>query len=170
MAVSVAAPVSTPDSHPAPDQPERQVISGIGGVCPAGCGVKITMEDGRIKQTAPLKGHPQGICCARGTHAAEIVYSPDRLLYPMKRAGPRGAGQFARVSWDEALNTIADQLQRIADQHGPQAVCMYTGRGTFERSLWELLSPAGVRESSAWGSSFQSNLIPFNFTTLSRMF
>jgi anaerobic selenocysteine-containing dehydrogenase len=112
------------------------------------------MEDGRISRVAPLKGHPKGICCPRGTHAAEIVYSPDRLRYPLKRVGERGAGHFAQVSWDEALDTIADQLKRVAREHGPQAVCMYTGRGTFERSLWELLSPAGVRESSAWNLLF----------------
>jgi anaerobic selenocysteine-containing dehydrogenase len=112
------------------------------------------MEDGRISRVAPLKGHPKGICCPRGTHAAEIVYSPDRLRHPLKRVGERGAGHFARVSWDEALDTIAGQLKRIAMEHGPQAVCMYTGRGTFERSLWELLSPAGVRESSAWNLLF----------------
>jgi anaerobic selenocysteine-containing dehydrogenase len=112
------------------------------------------MENGRICRTAPLKGHPQGICCPRGTHAPEIIYSSDRLRYPLKRIGPRGAGHFVRVSWDEALDAIADQLETIAAQYGPQSVCMYTGRGTFERSLWELLSPAGVRESSAWNLLF----------------
>ena len=112
------------------------------------------MENGRISRTAPLKGHPQGMCCPRGTHAPEIIYSPDRLLYPLKRTGPRGTGQFVRASWDEALDTIASQLRHIGDQYGPQAVCMYTGRGTFERSLWELLSPAGVRETSAWNLLF----------------
>ena len=153
--VSVAAPIPISDvSIPDPQRSRRQVVSGLCGICPAGCGVKIYMENERISRTAPLKGHPQGMCCPRGAHASEIVYSPDRLLYPLKRIGPRGAGQFVCVSWDEALDTIADQLRRIADQHGPRAVCMYTGRGTFERSLWELLSPAGVRESSAWNLLF----------------
>jgi anaerobic selenocysteine-containing dehydrogenase len=154
MEVPVAVPVSISDPLLSRDQSRRQVISGLCGICPAGCGLRITMEDGRISRTAPLKGHPKGICCPRGTHAAEIVYSPDRLRYPLKRVGERGAGHFARVSWDEALDTIADQLKRVAREHGPQAVCMYTGRGTFERSLWELLSPAGVRESSAWNLLF----------------
>jgi len=155
MAVSATVPVSACDILVGqPDRSERQVISGLCGICPAGCAVKITLEDGRISRTAPLKGHPQGICCPRGTHAAEIVYSPDRLLYPLKRVGPRGAGQFTRASWDEALDIIADQLKRVAEEYGPGAACTYTGRGTFERSLWELLSPAGVRESSAWNLLF----------------
>ncbi|GAB4542803.1 MAG: molybdopterin-dependent oxidoreductase [Anaerolineae bacterium] len=131
-----------------------QVVPGLCGICPAGCGVNIFLEDGRISRVAPLKDHPQGICCPRGAHAAEIVYSPDRLLHPLKRVGPRGAGDFERTSWDEALDILAAHLRRIAGEYGPQAVCMYTGRGTFERSLWELLSPAGVRETSAWNLLF----------------
>ncbi len=137
---------STPRTH----QPEQRVMPGLCGICPAGCGVKIHTEDGRISRIAPLKGHPQGILCSRGARAPEIVYSPDRLLHPLKRIGPRGAGQFERVSWDEALDTIAAQLRRVAGQYGPRAVCMYTGRGAFERSLCDLLAPAGLRESSVW--------------------
>jgi anaerobic selenocysteine-containing dehydrogenase len=154
MEVSAAAPALAPKLSTPPSDAQRRIISGLCGICPGGCGVKIQMEDGCINQIAPLRGHPQGICCPRGTRAREIVYSPDRLRYPLKRTGPRGDGSFERVSWDEALDTIADQLKHIASQYGPQAVCMYTGRGTFERSLWELLSPAGVRESSAWSLLF----------------
>ncbi|MEW5958615.1 MAG: molybdopterin-dependent oxidoreductase [Chloroflexota bacterium] len=149
-----------------------QVTSGICGICPAGCGLNIYLENGRIGRVSPWKGqqtaiaqkgdspaglaagHPQGICCPRGARAPEIVYSPDRLLYPLKRVGPRGAGRFEPVSWDEALDTIAEQLQQVAAQHGPQAVCMYTGRGSFERSLCDLLTPAGVPISSAWNLLF----------------
>jgi anaerobic selenocysteine-containing dehydrogenase len=112
------------------------------------------MQDGRISQIASLKGHPQGINCARGGHAPEIVYSPDRLRYPLKRVGPRGAGQFARATWDEALDMVAERLNQVASQYGPQAACTYTGRGTFERSLCDLLTPDEVRESSAWNLLF----------------
>jgi anaerobic selenocysteine-containing dehydrogenase len=156
MSTSVTAPdISIFDlSTPPSEQGEPQVIPGLCGICPAGCGVKISMEDGRIQRIAPWKGHPQGICCPRGAHAPEIVYSRDRLLYPLKRVGPRGAGQFVRASWDEVLDTVAHQFKRVARQYGPQAVCTYTGRGTFERSLCDLLTPAGVPESSAWNLLF----------------
>jgi anaerobic selenocysteine-containing dehydrogenase len=157
----------------------QRVAPGLCGICPAGCGVNIHLMNGRISHITPRKarpsrtdcppsedtfqksdtptgltGHPQGICCPRGVRAAEIVYSPDRLLHPLKRVGPRGSGQFEQVSWDEALDSIADQLNQIAAQYGPRAVCMYTGRGTFERSLCDLMTPAGVRESSAWNLLF----------------
>ncbi len=158
------------------EQARQQVIPGLCGICPAGCGLLIYLEDGYIRRTAPWKshpmgghhpfdvqtspadeilaGHPQAIRCPRGVYAPEIVYSPDRLLYPLKRVGPRGAGQFERVSWDEALDAIAGHLKRVAARYGPQAVCLYTGRGAFERSLCDLLTPAGVRESSAWNLLF----------------
>lgn len=133
---------------------KRQIVPGICGICPAGCGVNVHLVDGKIDRLTPLKNHPQGIVCPRGTRASEIVYSPDRLLYPLKRVGARGEGKFKRVSWDEALDTIAAQLKNIATEYGPEANCIYTGRGVFERSLWELLSPAGVRETSAWNLLF----------------
>lgn len=173
--------IAPPITIPLPGvKPRRQrVVAGICGVCPAGCGINIYLEDERISRIAPwkgdasaacpsdqahtsqkaepptgLSGHPQGICCPRGVRAPEIVYSPDRLLNPLKRVGPRGAGQFAPVSWDEALDTIAARLKQIAARYGPEAVCIYTGRGAFERSLCDLLTPAGVRESSAWNLLF----------------
>ncbi len=132
----------------------HQIVHGLCGVCPGGCGVEIHLEDGKISRLAPWKGHPQGICCARGVHAPEIVYSPDRLLYPLKRVGERGEGRFERVSWDEAFDTIVRGLQDVAQRYGPQAICMYTGRGAFDWTLCHLLTPAGVRESSAWSLFF----------------
>ncbi len=136
------------------EQLQTGVVPGLCGICPAGCGLNIHLEAGRISRIVPRKEHPQGICCRRGIHAPEIVYSPDRLLHPLKRVGPRGSGQFEPITWDEALDTLADRLKQVAAQYGPQATCTYTGRGTFERSLCELLTPAGVKTSSAWNLLF----------------
>ncbi len=133
---------------------EKRVVHGHCGICPSGCAVRITMEGDRIGKVTPEKAGPHGTCCSRTGRAAEILYSPDRLLHPLKRNGARGENRFHRVSWDEALDGIADGLRAVADAHGPQAACLYTGRGTFERSLWEMLAPAGVRESCAWSLLF----------------
>ena len=123
MEVPVSAPTLTSEPVYIPSGPaEPQAVTGLCGVCPAGCGVKIHLENGRITRITPLKGHPQGICCPRGTHAPEIVYSPDRLLHPLKRVEPRGAGQFERASWDEALDTVAEKLKSIRDTHGPDSI------------------------------------------------
>ena len=79
MQASLAPPAPTPELQPAPDRSGRQVITGLCGICPAGCGVKITMEDGRISHTAPLKGHPQGMCCPRGAHFRLLRCNPTPL-------------------------------------------------------------------------------------------
>jgi anaerobic selenocysteine-containing dehydrogenase len=127
----------------------EEVMPGVCGVCPAGCGVNVHLRAGRIERLSPLPGHPFGLVCPRGMHAAEVVYSPDRLLYPQRRVGPRGAGIFERISWDQAYSTIVKQLRSIAARYGPESVCLYTGRGNFEFGLNETFAPAGTVESSA---------------------
>ena len=125
-------------------------VSGICGVCAAGCGVHMQFENDQLKSLVPWKGHPRGVICPRGVKGPEIVYSEDRLTTPLKRVGPRGAGEFEPVSWDEALDDIAGRIKKVVADHGPQALTLYTGRGTFERALCDQLTPAGVKTSSAW--------------------
>jgi anaerobic selenocysteine-containing dehydrogenase len=134
----------------------HQVVTSICGICDAGCGVDVHLTGGRIDRITPLADHPKGSCCPRGQHAAEIIYSPDRLLQPLARSGPKGLGQFEAVTWEAAYERITNRLNAIAAQYGPQAVCMYTGRGAFEQSLVDVFAPAGTRESSA-----SSLLFPF---------
>ncbi|MEK0324750.1 MAG: IscS subfamily cysteine desulfurase, partial [Nitrosopumilus sp.] len=97
-----------------------------------------------------------GMICRRGAHAPEIIYSKDRLLYPQKRVGPKGSFKFERITWDEAYETIADRLNQIKDEFGPEATSIYTGRGAFELSLCDIFQPKGVEVSSA-----SSVLFPF---------
>ncbi|MCZ7572980.1 MAG: molybdopterin-dependent oxidoreductase [Ardenticatenaceae bacterium] len=126
-----------------------QRIVSMCGICDAACGVEVYLKDGIIERIAPLTGHPRGSCCPRGTHSPEVVYSEDRLLYPIKRVGPKGTAAFERIGWDEALDTIVGRMRQVAGRHGPEAICMYTGRGNFEQSLCDIFAPAGTNESSA---------------------
>ena len=107
------------------------------------------MEHGRIARLRPRKDHPRGIVCTRGTRAAEIVYSPDRILHPQRRIGERGDGRFERISWDTAFDFLVERIQSIAAEHGPEAIATYTGRGNFEFGLNEAFAPEGPAESSA---------------------
>ena len=107
------------------------------------------MEHGRIARLRPRKDHPRGIVCTRGTRAAEIVYSPDRILYPQRRIGERGEGRFERISWDTAFEFLIERIHSIAAEHGPEAIATYTGRGNFEFGLNEAFAPEGPAESSA---------------------
>jgi anaerobic selenocysteine-containing dehydrogenase len=114
----------------------------------------ITLQGDRITRVVPDPKRENGMCCRRVRRAPDILYSQDRLLHPLAREGKRGENRFRRVSWDEALDRTASRLGEIRSCFGPQALCLYTGRGTFERSLWEMLSPAGVRETCAWSLLF----------------
>lgn len=127
---------------------------GICGICPAGCWVEVGLDQSvngerKLSSIRPDPGHPLGMVCRRGEHAAEIVYSEHRLKYPMKRVGSKGSYDFKRVSWDEAYDTIVKRLNQIKAESGAEAVAVYTGRGAFELSLCDMYQPKGVAVSSA---------------------
>ena len=130
-------------------QPQHRSLLSMCGVCPEGCGAEIHLVDDRIQRISAIKGHPHSVLCTRGMKTAEVVYSPDRLLYPQRRIGARGEGRFERITWDEAYAMIVENLRRVATEHGPEAVGIYTGRGNFEYGLNEMFAPAGTAESSA---------------------
>nr|VFK39377.1 MAG: cysteine desulfurase NifS [Candidatus Kentron sp. SD] len=135
---------------------ETKIKKGLCGICPAGCWVNVTITDGRIVRVAADPDHPLGMICRLGEHAPEIIYSKDRLRYPMRRVGPKGAHAFERISWDHAYDIIVENLNRIKRRSGPEAVSIYTGRGSFELSLCDIFQPKGVAPSSA-----SSVLFPF---------
>jgi cysteine desulfurase NifS len=97
----------------------------------------------------PDDSHTLGAICLRGEKAAEIVYSKNRLKFPMKRTGPKGTYDFKRISWDEAYDTIVGNLNLTKKHFGPEAVAIYTGRGAQEQSLCDMFQPKGVTVSSA---------------------
>lgn len=94
----------------------------------------VTVESGRATRVAGDPDHPvtQGFLCTKVNRYVERTYHRDRLLHPMRRVGPKGAGQFERISWDEALDEIATRLNAIrASEHGPQAILPYSYAGTM---------------------------------------
>jgi len=129
---------------------------GLCGICPAGCFVTATLEDGRLVKVEPQEGNPLGMICQIGRHSPEIVHDPDRLLYPLRRIGPRGSHDFERISWDQAFESIVERLQETKRDFGPEATAIYTGRGSFDMALCDIFQPAGVAVSSA-----SSVLFPF---------
>ena len=68
-------------------------------------------------------------CCPKGATIPDVMYHSDRLLYPLKRAGERGEGKWERISWEEALSTIAEKLKAIQERYGPDAVAVSCGSG-----------------------------------------
>ena len=122
---------------------KRSLRKGLCGICPAGCGVEIVFEGERLHGIKPMESHPLGIVCTRGVHSEEIIYSPDRLKFPMKRVGDRGAGKWERVSWDEAVEISAQLIKKVVEKYGPEAVAIYSGRGGFEQSLQDMFPTGG---------------------------
>ena len=104
---------------------EIQRVQGYCALCVSRCGSIAVLENGRFTALEPDPSHPTGkALCAKGRAAPELVYHPERLLYPMKRTRPKGDPDpgWRRISWDEALDTTAANLQRIAAWHGPESV------------------------------------------------
>jgi anaerobic selenocysteine-containing dehydrogenase len=101
--------------------------------CPDACAVLVHIEDGRATRLRGEPDHPvtRGFLCGKVAQYLERQYSPQRLLYPQKRVGAKGEGRFERISWDEALDTIASRLSSIAREHGSEAILPYSYAGTM---------------------------------------
>ncbi len=132
--------------------PDEEIVPGIAewrpSICPlcaAGCGVQARVMDGdaevlrngtagvmRMPLVKKLEGDPahpisQGRLCVRGQAAVQVTYHPDRLVAPMKRTGERGSGQFAEITWDEAITTLAGRLDE-AVAAGQATAVSFVGR------------------------------------------
>ena len=101
--------------------------------CPDACSLLIDLEDGKGSRLRGNPEHPvtRGFLCGKVARYLDREYSPDRLLFPQKRVGAKGEGKFERISWDEALETIAARLRKISEEYGPEAILPYSYAGTM---------------------------------------
>ncbi len=102
--------------------------------CPDTCALLINVDEhGAASRLRGDPDHPvtHGFLCGKVARYLEREYSPERLLYPQKRAGAKGEGRFERISWDEALDTIASRLKQIAEEFGPESILPYSYAGTM---------------------------------------
>ncbi|WP_027891578.1 molybdopterin-containing oxidoreductase family protein [Calidithermus chliarophilus] len=109
--------------------------------CPDACSLILTIDDGanRLLKVEGDPAHPftRGFACVKTYRYPERNHHPERPLYPMRRAGPKGSGRFERVSWEEALDAIAERLREVIDRHGPEAVLPYHYAGTMGLHQYE---------------------------------
>ena len=116
-------------------------------LCYHSCGCKVTVEDGRAVKVEGLESHPinKGQLCPKGEAALEHIYSPDRLQYPLKRT----KSGFERIGWEQALDEIAETLDRLRVDYGPQVLGVFSGSIGVEN-----LEMAGLtqRFKAAFGS------------------
>jgi len=101
--------------------------------CPDTCALVVTIDNGRASKLRGDPAHPvtRGFLCGKVAQYLEREYSPARLLYPQRRVGAKGEGRFERISWDEALDTIALRLRAVADEFSPEAILPYSYAGTM---------------------------------------
>ena len=127
--------------------PKQIVHAACPHDCPDACGVLITVEDGRATRIQGDPAHPvtRGFLCAKVAKYLDRVYSPHRVLFPMRRIGPKGpifnagdagksahvAPAFERISWDEALDAIASRFRTIISEFGSEAILPFSYGGTL---------------------------------------
>ncbi len=135
---------------------DERIVSGLCGICPAGCAVKANIRNDKLYHVEADLSHPLGMICTIGRHSPQIVHDPDRVSTPLKRVGAKGTYDFKPISWDEAYDEWVSMLKRIKSESGAEATAIYTGRGSFDMAMCDLLQPADAAVSSA-----SSILFPF---------
>ncbi|WPZ19979.1 molybdopterin oxidoreductase family protein [Geobacillus subterraneus] len=103
--------------------------------CPDQCGLLVHKKDGKIVKIQGDPDHPvtKGHICNKVRNITERIYDPKRLKYPMKRVGAKGEGKFTRISWDEALETIAAKWKELIETYGPESILPYSFYGNMGR-------------------------------------
>lgn len=122
------------------------------GAAKARCGILCHVKNGRLVR---VEGNPEAMnnigrgstaLCAKAYTAAQFLYASDRLMYPMKRIGEKGEGKFQRITWDEAMDTIADKLKEVKEKYGPESYAV------LSPEMWPVLATLGRRFLNIYGS------------------
>ncbi len=101
--------------------------------CPSACSLEVTVDDGRVATVTGTAGHPftQGVICGKVREYAQRVHSPLRITEPLRRVGPKGAGRFEAIGWDEAVDEIARRWRAIIAAHGAEALLPFSYAGSM---------------------------------------
>ena len=163
---SVAAADSLVNSTTAYAEDEEKLVHTSCRACISNCGVIAHVKNGRVVK---LEGDPadpmsQGRLCPKGLSGIQALYHPNRNKYPMKRVGERGGNEWERISWDEAIDTIADALMEMYEKTGPEGLLLSTGGGGNP----QFFSPPRFRNFFGAGNVFEPGCaqcyLPRNFT------
>ena len=114
--------------------PESRLVKGCCPLdCQDTCAWVAEVDDGRVTAVRGAKDHPitRGVLCAKVNDYPARTYAADRLLHPLRRVGPKGSGQFERISWDAALDLVAERFSSIAAAHGPEALLPHRYLGSM---------------------------------------
>lgn len=132
----------------------HRIIRSSCSLCFAMCGVLIHVEDGKVVKVEGDPDSPvsKGALCSRAALSLDRLYHPDRLTHPLKRVGGRGEGKWARISWDEALDTIAGRFIDAREKHGPESLFIHLGSGKHQDwFVIRLANAFGIPNTSYYG-------------------
>ena len=139
------------------------------------CGIKFHKKGDVVTRIESWPGFPAGPICSKAYATLQRLYHPNRLTYPMKRTNPRGSSDpgYARISWDEAYDTIVGHLNRIKEDHGPHSVFFYVGDPKEPRAAVQRLAATygsvnyGCESSTACRRAAQlAELLTYGFPTM----
>ncbi|MFI2755002.1 DMSO/selenate family reductase complex A subunit, partial [Cellulomonas sp. P22] len=142
-------PLASASAEPAAAGDDAKVVwSSCNVNCGSRCPLLMTVVDGQITRVDPDStgddelGSQQIRACVRGRAIRQRIYNPDRLKYPMKRVGKRGAGEFEKITWEEAYDTIAASLKTTIEKYGNEAVYLNYGTGALGGTVAKSWPPA----------------------------
>src|SRR5258708_17126348 len=135
--------------------------------CPSACALDVEVIDGstvgRVRGSK-LQSYTAGVVCAKVARYAERIHHAERLVHPLRRTGPKGSGQFARISWDEALDEIADRFNAAEREFGAQSVWPYYYAGTMGLVMHDGINRlAHVKKYSRFSSTICSTIARVGF-------
>ena len=161
---------SAVSAGPAADGPLTydKIVPTLCEMCVWRCGVWAKVRDGRAVKLEgnPYHPHSRGRLCARGQSGIMTAYDPDRVQFPLIRAGKRGEGRFRRASWDEALDFTAKQMLGIKEKYGPEAMIFSAthnlSQPLFENLLYAYGSPNyGTQRSLCFNAMVVAHLMTY---------
>src|SRR5512136_2854007 len=139
-------------------------------MCVWRCGVRAKVVEGKVVKLEgnPEHPHSKGRLCARGQSGLMNTYDPDRVLTPLIRVGKRGEGKFRQASWDEALETVAENMLAIKNKYGPEAMVFSSthnlSQPLFENLLYGFGSPNyGTQRSLCFNAMIVAHLMTYGF-------
>jgi thiosulfate reductase / polysulfide reductase chain A len=143
-------------------------VPGMCQLCSTVCGIIGYVKDGRLLKVEgnPNDPNSRGYLCARGQASLNHLYHPERLLYPLKRVGKRGEGKWKRISWDEALDEIAEKLKAVRDSGHPEEFAFHQGRQRSKDALKRFLDAFGTKTQLSHRSLCSGNRRAANLTGL----
>ena len=128
-------------------------------MCACRCGIRVHLKDGKVRYIDGNRDHPvnKGVICGKGAAGIMTHTSPSRLRAPLKRAGPRGSGEFVEISWDEALATATDWLRDVR-QRDPSKLAFFTGRDQSQALTGWFAQQFGTQNFAAHGGFCSVNM------------